>query len=47
MKILVITNISILQFYGYVGYILVDILKKKILIGLKLIKIHRNVRKTL
>ena len=42
MKISVITNISVLQFYGYIdGYS-----EKKISIGLKLIKIYKNTRKT-
>ena len=30
MKILVITNISVLRFYGYIGDILTDILEKNI-----------------
>ena len=46
IKILVITDISILRFYGYIGDISTDILKKKISINLKLIKIYKNIRKT-
>ena len=30
MKILVITDISVLRFYGYIGHILADILEKNI-----------------
>ena len=30
MKISVITDISVLQFYGYIGYISADILEKNI-----------------
>ena len=44
-KISVITDISILRFYGYIGDISADIWEK-ILVGLKLLKTHGNARKT-
>ena len=49
MKISVITDVSVLRFYRYIGYIgdiSADILEKKISISLKLIKIYKNIRKT-
>ena len=45
MKILVITDILVLQFYGYIGDISADILEKNI-DKPKLIKIYKNIRKT-
>ena len=47
MKILIITYISVFQFYGYIGYIKdisIDILKKN-LGNLKLIKTYENIEK--
>ena len=41
-------NLSVLRFYGYIEYIKdisADILKKNISIGVKLIKIYKNIRK--
>ena len=54
MKISVITDISVFRFYGYIGYIgdILDISEiywwifwKKISIGLKLLKTHKNIKK--
>ena len=48
MKISIITDISVLQFYKYIKYIkdiLIDILEKKS-IDLKLLKTHKNIKKT-
>ena len=42
MKISVIMDISVLQFYRYIG----EYFEKQISISLRLIKIHGNVRKT-
>ena len=44
-KILVIMDISVLRFYGWIGYI-GGYFGKKISIGLKLIQIYKNIRKT-
>ena len=46
MKISIITDISVLQFYGYIREILVDILTQNIN-GQKINQTHRNVRKKL
>ena len=46
MKISVIMDISVLQFYGYIGDISANILEK-ISVGLKLLKTHGNARKIL
>ena len=51
-KISVITDISVLRFYGYIGYIsdISEIYRrifwKKISVDLKLLKTHGNARKT-
>ena len=45
MKISVITNLSVFQFYGYIKDILTDILEKKKLDSLKSIKTYENVEK--
>ena len=45
IKILIITDILVLRFYGYIRYI-DEYFGKKISISLKLIKIYKNIRKT-
>ena len=46
IKISVITDISILQLYRYIGDIMMDILEN-FLVSLKFIKIYENTRKIL